>query len=147
MLQLSEPKNSGKRIFSRAIPVSAGEGRILENRRVLVVEDEFFVGLDLAQTLEEMGAKVSGPAADLASAEKLLREQSFDLVLLDVNLEGGNTLELAVRLKADKIPVAFVTAYVASATLFGAEHEGIPRLGKPTSRQDLMRIIRALLIS
>src|SRR5688572_25216611 len=55
---------------------------------VLVVEDDFIVAYDMQTLLEEQGARVLGPAANLAEAQELLAKHQPTVALLDVNLGG-----------------------------------------------------------
>ena len=60
--------------------------------RVLVVEDEFLVALDIAQQITEAGFEVVGPANSVAKAIALIDELGCDVAVLDVNL-GHETAE------------------------------------------------------
>ena len=66
--------------------------------RVLVVEDEFLIALDVAEVLREMGCEVVGPANDLRTAMRLMRSVSPDLAVIDLNLGRGMGGETLVRL-------------------------------------------------
>ncbi|MEQ8378917.1 response regulator [Parvibaculum sp.] len=116
----------------------------LAGRTVLVAEDEFFVGIELAQTLEEAGADIIGPAWSLTEAEKLSEETSLDMAVLDVNLNGDYALDLAVALKNKGVRVVFATAHADDDHLFRGAAADIPRLGKPTSARALLRALRPL---
>src|SRR5436190_24106263 len=69
--------------------------RPLENVRVLLVEDDPIIAIDLRQTLESAGATVIGPAHDVASAKALMQESPFDVAVLDHLIVGGDSLPLA----------------------------------------------------
>lgn len=78
--------------------------------RVLIVEDEIFVALDLENILLSSGFTVSGIAADHASALSLADES--DVALVDVNLRDGPTgPSIAMALAREYgISIIFVTA-------------------------------------
>ena len=59
--------------------------------RVLVVEDEALIAMDLQALLEEAGYQVLGPANSSAAALALIDNEEPDVALLDVNL-GRSTL-------------------------------------------------------
>ena len=59
-----------------------------DGRLVLVVEDEFLIALDLELLLRRHGWRVLGPAATVDQALRLLRGETPDVALLDVNLRG-----------------------------------------------------------
>jgi CheY-like chemotaxis protein len=80
--------------------------------RILVVEDESIVALDMRSRLISMGYDVSGIAASGEEALQLVAQSKPDLILMDIKLQGDldgvDTAEL-VHKTAD-IPVIFVTA-------------------------------------
>ncbi|WP_284614779.1 ATP-binding response regulator [Aquabacterium humicola] len=80
--------------------------------RILVVEDEAIVALDLCQQLAAHGYDVCGSAGNAAAALALAREKRPDLVLMDVRLQGGDDgVEVAARLRDELgTPVVYLTA-------------------------------------
>jgi len=82
----------------------------LVNRRVLVVEDEVLVAMDLQATLEDAGCVVVGPAGTIEDALKLA-DQDLDCAILDVNL-GGRSIQPVARALADRgVPHVYITGY------------------------------------
>lgn len=79
--------------------------------RVLIVEDEVFVAIEMADTLADYGYECVGVADDTASAMRL-GAQNVDVALVDVNLCDGATGPSIGRLLAEEfgITVIFVTA-------------------------------------
>ena len=65
----------------------------LRGARILVVEDEAFIALDLVMAIEDAGAIAVGPAATVAEALELISFDPPDGAILDVNLPDG-TVEL-----------------------------------------------------
>lgn len=59
-------------------------------KRILIVEDEFIVALNLRQIMSDMGFEVIGIAPDAATAERLA-EAKPDIALVDLNLRDGPT--------------------------------------------------------
>ena len=82
----------------------------LMEQRVLIVEDELLIALDLEMTIEEMGVHVAGLASDREAALRLA--PLADIAFVDVNLSDGPTgPELGRRLAEDHgISVVFMTA-------------------------------------
>jgi CheY-like chemotaxis protein len=79
--------------------------------RVLVVEDEAIVALEIEQNLRDAGFEVVGPAARVAEALELLREFGCDAAVLDINL-GTETSEPIARMLSDKgTPFVTVSGY------------------------------------
>ena len=89
------------------------------NARILVVEDEAVVALDIRTQLERLGYEVIGTTGRGEEAERLAREGRPDLVLMDIRLEGGDDgVEIGGRLRAEiGAPVVFLTAFSDEPTL------------------------------
>lgn len=98
---------------------------------VLVVEDDFIVAYDIQTLLEEQGARVLGPAANLAEAQALLAKEHPTVAVLDVNLGGEYVFALADELLARDVPFVFATAYADDDRLFPEQIRNAPRLCKP----------------
>src|SRR3954451_4862424 len=76
-------------------------GPHVSGRRVLVVEDEFVIALDLQLALYRLGCEVLGPVASVAEALVLLRHERPDAAVLDINVTSRDTRHLADRLLRD----------------------------------------------
>jgi DNA-binding response OmpR family regulator len=118
-------------------------GQALEGRRVLVVEDDYFLAADTCAWLEAAGAQVVGPAPTSELACALIEGQDIDTAVVDINLGHGPAYDVANRLKDRRVPFLFTTGYDQAA--IPAEFHHAPRLQKPVSAADLLRAIRALL--
>ena len=81
--------------------------------RVLIIEDESIIALDLENLVAELGHKVVGTAASKDEAVAKARSQKPGLVLADINLgEGGSGIDAVSEiLRSFDIPVIFITAY------------------------------------
>lgn len=116
--------------------------------RVLIVEDESLVAMDMADMLGRMGYEVLANAYNYDEAIKLLEENTPDLVLLDINLGGDKTgLDLAqhIRLEYD-IPFVFITSHSDKA-MVGKAMALKPNayLVKPFGQEDLFTSIEVAL--
>lgn len=88
----------------------------LSGRRVLVVEDEYFLADDIVQILKEMGARIVGPVGDLEEATNLVNgDIAIDAAVVDVNLRSELAFPLARILRARKVPFVFTTGYDCSS--------------------------------
>jgi CheY-like chemotaxis protein len=104
----------------------AKNARPLAGRRVLVVEDEFFLADDIAQTLCEAGAEVIGPIARVAKALEILANgQAVDAAILDLDVRGEKSFPIADILRARHVPHLFQTGY---------DPDAIPELYRDTPR-------------
>lgn len=86
-------------------------------RRILVVEDEFLVALDIENMLSALGWDVLGPAATIDDALALVEAERMDGALLDINVGGREVFPLADRLREERIPFVFATGYDAATIL------------------------------
>ena len=77
--------------------------------RILVVEDEFLVAMQIEAILTRAGWRVIGSAGTLSSAVSLARKSACDAALLDVNLRGERADEVAAILFARGVPFLFVS--------------------------------------
>ncbi|MFN3512822.1 MAG: PAS domain S-box protein [Phenylobacterium sp.] len=93
----------------RPTPAAAPDGKA---RRILVVEDETLLAMELASALEAAGWTVVGPGYSLAEGLALAHaNEDLDAALLDVNLSGRAVYPLAAELKAAGVPFVFCTGY------------------------------------
>ena len=79
------------------------------NVRVLIVEDEALLAIDIAVHLTNAGFSVVGPAASVAKALKLIEEDGCDIAILDVNLRGENSEPIARHLNIRGTPFVFLS--------------------------------------
>jgi DNA-binding response OmpR family regulator len=81
-------------------------------RRILIVEDQAILGMELEFALMEAGHEVVGIAADARQALTLAAEASPDLAIVDINLRDGRTgLAVAQQMAAGLgVTVLFATA-------------------------------------
>jgi CheY-like chemotaxis protein len=86
----------------------------LTGRRILLVEDDYFIADDLVAALEARGAEVVGPAASLSHAMTLIENAGrLDGAVLDINLQGESVYPLADALQERSVPFVFATGYDA----------------------------------
>lgn len=79
--------------------------------RILIIEDEAVVALELRFVLEDLGHQVAGVAADARTARNVVRETVVDLALVDIHLSDGPTgVDLGRDLAAGGVTVLYMTA-------------------------------------
>lgn len=103
----------------------------LGGKRVLIVEDEMLLALDLEEGLRDAGCEVVGPAGSLRAALRLAENSEIDAAILDVNLAGERVFPVAHVLAERGIPFVFATAYAGSDDLYPSDVREVPRLSKP----------------
>ncbi len=97
--------------------------------RVLVVEDEALIAMEIAHVLTEANFEVLGPARAVAEALSLIEETGCDAAVLDINLRGETSEPVARKLMADG--TSFVTLSGYSRAQHPQIFAGVPALAKP----------------
>ena len=116
----------------------------LAGRRVLVIEDEYFLADDIAQALTRLGARVIGPYSNLAEATGAVdRDIAIDAAIMDVNLRDEMVFPLARRLRAREVPLVFTTGYDRSS--IAPEFHDVQLWGKPLDIKAMTRGLSSLL--
>jgi PAS domain S-box-containing protein len=126
----------------RASPAEGPEVA-LAGKRVLIVEDEPLIALDIQERLGAAGCAVVGPAASIDAARRLLAEGPVDAALLDVNLSGERADGLAAELTRQGIPFAFATGY--GRECLPEAFPQAPVLAKPFEPDQPLATLRSLL--
>lgn len=110
--------------------------------RVLIVEDEPMLALDLERVLEDGGFEVAGVGTSVEQAAKLAGTLSFDVAVVDLNLRDTSSAPVAAVLRSRNIPFVFVSGYRRDAVPVG--FESIPLIAKPFEAADLTATLRRL---
>lgn len=105
----------------------------LAGKRILIVEDEYFIASDLTNAMTDEDASIIGPTGDIAEATRLIAEEAPDAVILDVNLNQNSAYPLATDLQKRDIPYIFLTGYDAS--YLPPEFSSVPVVAKPFAMQ------------
>jgi len=111
--------------------------------RVLLVEDNFIIALDLAELVREAGADPVGPVASVRDAVASLDQGGIEAAILDINLGEENALDLARVLATRAIPFAFATGYSPEDVL-PPEQADVPVLTKPYSAAEVRAVLGRL---
>jgi PAS domain S-box-containing protein len=96
---------------------------MMDKPRILVVEDESIVAIDLSHTLNSLGYEVVGTVGTGEEALKVLKEHRPDLVLMDIQLRGElDGIQVAEKIQTTlRIPVIYLSAYSDAKTLSRAK--------------------------
>ena len=109
--------------------------------KILIVEDDVVLALDLAHLLEGMGARPVGPAHDMEMGLAMARSETLDLAILDVNLGLDDSTPIADQLRLRGIPFVIATGYRRQD--LPPSLQDAPLLCKPVGRHDLEEIVRS----
>jgi CheY-like chemotaxis protein len=115
----------------------------LQNRRILVAEDEALIAIGIETMLQGFGCEVVGPVSDVREILQVIEAERVDGALLDVNLRGHQVFEILPELLRRKIPVMLTSGY-DDATLFPPAFRNLPRISKPFDEPTLRRMCAAL---
>jgi CheY-like chemotaxis protein len=111
--------------------------------RALIVEDEGAVALLIEDLLEELGCELAASVAGLEQAFQILDSDRFDFAVLDVNLGGQNSFDLARALIRRGTPFIFSTGYGNSSLPVDLSDQ--PVLTKPFAPEQLRRALEQAL--
>ena len=128
----SRPPATARRVPAASLPSRT-------RRRILVVEDEPLVALEVAHVLTEARFEVVGPTRDVAGALSLLDRDGCDAAVLDINLGHETSAPVAIELAKRRTP--FVTLSGYSLAQQGSSFDGAPALAKPLKPELLVATI------
>ena len=111
--------------------------------RLLIVEDEMLVAMELANALKSEGWEILGPAGNLEEAFELLAgDNPPDIAVLDINLNGQPVYPVADLLWSRGIPILFCTGYESPD--HEGRYQGCPVIRKPTNMRLLAEEVQHL---
>ena len=102
---------------------------LLQDRNILVVEDEYLIAYTMQCELQNLGARVIGPVSSVKDALALLDSEPVDGATLDINLNDEKVFPVAEALTALGVPFVFMTGYSAANLPTTWQH--ISRFEKP----------------
>lgn len=116
---------------------------LLFGRRLMVVEDDYLVAIEVAGALEDCGAQIVGMAGSIKDAQAVIAAEHdrLDGAVLDVNLDGDRVYPVADTLIGLGIPFIFATGY--DPWIIPDAYAGIPRCEKPIRVATLTRLLAA----
>jgi PAS domain S-box-containing protein len=115
----------------------------LQGKRIIVIEDEPLVAMDLESNLVAAGCEIAGSVGTIEKARALIANAECDAALIDANLAGCPVDELAAALTQKNIPFAFVTGYGRMALPLG--FRDVLMLNKPFGQEQLLTVMEVLL--
>jgi two-component sensor histidine kinase len=108
----------------------------LKGKRILVIEDEPLVSMDIEGCLTDSGSVIVGPASSVERACRLIETEKFDAALVDANLAGHPVDDVAAALDRKGIPFLFLTGYGRDS--LPKAYRGASLIGKPYTREQLV---------
>jgi two-component SAPR family response regulator len=114
-----------------------GEGRLLSGVKLLVVEDEALIAMEVEEMIAALGAEVVGSFSRVTDALQALERETVAGAILDIQLDGETTLGLVDVLLERGCPILFVTG--GGPESIPETYRQLPRLSKPFNQVDLER--------
>ncbi len=115
------------------------ESGSLDRLRVLVVEDDYLQSDGIASCITDAGGEVAGTVDRADQAKSIIGNDSVDVAIIDINLGGGPSFDLASYCLAQKLPFVFVTGYDCDE--IPAHFRSVQCLQKPFSERDLIEAL------
>ena len=117
----------------------SSESGTLDRLRVLVVEDDYLQSDGIASCVTDAGGEIAGTADQAEQAKAIVAANGIDVAIIDINLGGGPSFDLASYCLAKKLPFIFVTGYDCDE--IPAEFRSVHCLQKPYSERDLIEAL------
>jgi DNA-binding LytR/AlgR family response regulator len=111
---------------------------LLPPLRILVVEDEGLIALNLELILQRFGCDIIGPVSEVDDIVDAARRHRPDGAFLDVNLRGRKVFEVMPEMIALGVPCVLSSGY-DDPMLFPAAFRDMPRIAKPFDEAALRR--------
>jgi DNA-binding response OmpR family regulator len=115
---------------------------LLAGMRILVLEDEVLIAMDVEQLCRDSGAAGVVVARSLAEIDPDRAASEFDAAIVDVMLGGTSTLAFARHIQERNVPFVFASGYTDLDEIFSA-FPGVSVVGKPYSGSDLVEAVAA----
>ena len=116
-----------------------GKG-IIVGKRIIIIEDEPLIALDLEEAVLDAGCNVGGIARTVDEGLALLNEGGCDGAVLDANLNGISARPLVEWLRAEDVPFIVVSGYTRDQIEFLDDTSIL--VGKPFNMDKLTASIK-----
>jgi CheY-like chemotaxis protein len=113
--------------------------RLFAQKRVLIVEDDYFLADDTRCRLEWLGVHIIGPTSSIPTAVAIAQTHSFDAAILDIHINGELAFPVALELITREIPFVFATGY--ERVIIPGAFAGYALCTKPLELADIARTL------
>jgi len=111
--------------------------------RIIIIEDEVLIALDIEQAVADAGCEVAGCARTIPEALDFLQNQDYDGAVVDANLNGDSARPVMEYLDRNQTPYIVVSGYTRDQLEFLSDETLL--IGKPFSMGELTSSIRGRL--
>jgi len=115
---------------------------LLDGLRILLLEDEFLIAMDVEQLCRDHGASEVTIMRNLSEIDQQSSSIQFDAAIIDLMLGGESTLDFAKSLYNRKVPFIFASGYSDGAEI-ETDFPGVILVSKPYSGADLVEAVAA----
>ncbi len=113
---------------------------MLEGLRVLILEDEVLIAMDIEQLCFDHGAVEARIARSLRQVDPQTIGSEIDVAILDLMLGGESTIGFAKLMQAQHVPFVFASGHTDTAAI-AAQFPGVVLVGKPYDGNELIRAV------
>jgi CheY-like chemotaxis protein len=113
---------------------------LLDGLRILVLEDEFLIAMDVEQLCRDHGAADVTIVRELGEIDGQALSAHFDAAVVDLMLGDVSTLDFAARLRSEGIPFVFASGYSDPGEIKD-EFPDILLVTKPYAGDDLIEAV------
>ena len=125
------------------IPLEYALSKPLKNLRVLILEDEFLIAMDVEQLCRDSGAKDVAIMGNLDEFDNSAVEApAFDVAIIDLMLDGVSTLDFARQIHDRGVPFVFASGY-SDLEEIAEKFPDIAVVSKPYAGDDLINAVAA----
>lgn len=112
-------------------------------KKILIVEDDPFIAMDLEDIFSDEGYEVLGPIASVEVGLKILQSEQPDIALLDYNLGRETSIPIARALASKEIPFLFLSGQIERVVI-GHDLPKTTVIAKPFAPQKIIDFVQSL---
>src|SRR5215475_15253174 len=138
-LTLEEPVVNSPKRYADVVGAATAPEVLLSRLRILIVEDEGLIALNLELMLRRFGCEVVGLVSQVGDIVDAVKKHHPDGILLDVNLRGRKVFDVLAEVVSLGVPCVLSSGY-DDPTQFPAAFRNLPRIAKPFDESALRRV-------
>jgi PAS domain S-box-containing protein len=150
LADVADAKSPLKAIFDplrrspRAAGASAADARPIDAGRILIIEDEPLIAMDLEEIVTAQGYKIAGQAVSVETALNAIATQKPDIAIVDGSLQGEPVDAIVTKLAERNVPYVVVTGLAPANLPQEVRDNNVPILRKPAIASDLIAALRTV---
>lgn len=147
LIALYLPRFHGQVTSPSPTAAETGSYRVIADRTVLVVEDQFIVRQLICDVLQEVGYRTIEAADGAEGLAKLVSSEAIDLLITDVGLPEMSGLEMVerARSKRAKLKILYITGYAEQAQSMEGLGDDVQLITKPFKMEALAQRVQEMM--